>query len=135
MHLQSRLIANERRSYDRLPSKQAVAGSSPVSRSFVHCLTKNLPRRFRDAHSISSSPLFPVSRNTLYWLLDTSVRKIAIFAFSSSLAAWHVKLERGQCKDILLALPQKKPQAYEKNKRLLENTLRKDMQSWARELP
>src|SRR5712692_7145808 len=33
MHLRSRLIASERRSCDRLPSKQAVAGSSPVSRS------------------------------------------------------------------------------------------------------
>jgi len=55
----------------------------------------------------------------LYWLLGTSVRKIANFAFSSSLFAWHVKLDRGKSKDVLLALPEKKPQAYEKNRRLL----------------
>ena len=55
----------------------------------------------------------------VYWLLGTSVRKIANFAFSSSLFAWHVKLERGKSKDFLLALPEQKPQAYKKNRRLL----------------
>jgi len=62
----------------------------------------------------------------LYWLLGTSVRKIAIFVFFSSLFAWRVKLERGKSKDVLLALLEKKPQAYEKN-RQLENALREDM--------
>src|SRR5258708_1536724 len=55
---------------------------------------------------------------TLYWLLGTSVRKIVIFVFSSSLFAWRAKPERGKSKDVLLALPEKKPQAYEKNRRL-----------------
>ncbi len=41
-----------------LPSKQAVAGSSPVSRSLVHCLTKNLPRQFHDPFSISFPRFF-----------------------------------------------------------------------------
>ena len=43
----------------------------------------------------------------LYWLLGTSVRKIANFTFSPSLFACHVKLERGKSKDVLLALPNK----------------------------
>jgi hypothetical protein len=51
----------------------------------------------------------------LYRLLDTPVRKIANFAFTSNLFAWHVKLDRGKSKDVLLAIPEKKPQAYEKD--------------------
>jgi hypothetical protein len=39
----------------------------------------------------------------LYWLLGTSVRKIAIFVFSFSLFAWRVKPERGKNKDVVLA--------------------------------
>jgi hypothetical protein len=52
--------------------------------------------------------------------------KIAIFAFFSTLFAWCMKLERGKSKDVLLALPEKKPQAYEKNRPLLGDALRKD---------
>jgi hypothetical protein len=55
----------------------------------------------------------------LYWLLGTSVRNNANFACSSSQFAWHVKLERGKSKDVLLALPEKQPQADEKNRCLL----------------
>jgi len=33
--------------------------------------------------------------------------------------AWHVKLNRVKSEDVLLALPEKKPQTYEKNRRLL----------------
>jgi hypothetical protein len=50
---------------------------------------------------------------SLYWLLGTSVRKIANFTFSSSLFACQVKPERGKSKDVLLAIPDKKSQAYE----------------------
>jgi hypothetical protein len=56
---------------------------------------------------------------TLYWLLGTSVRNMANFAFSSYLFAWHVKLKRVKSKDVLLALPEKQPQTYEKHRRLL----------------
>jgi hypothetical protein len=35
------------------------------------------------------------------------------------LFAWHVKLDRRKSKDVLLALPEKQPQAYEKIRRLL----------------
>ena len=49
----------------------------------------------------------------LYWLPGTSVRKIANFAFSSSLFTWHVKLERGKSRDVLLAISKKKSQVYE----------------------
>jgi len=35
----------------------------------------------------------------LYWLLGTSVRKIANFTFSPSLFACHVKLERGKSRE------------------------------------
>jgi hypothetical protein len=39
-----------------------------------------------------------------------------------------VKLDRGKCRDVLLALPEKQPQAYEKKQVLArENALRKDM--------
>jgi hypothetical protein len=37
--------------------------------------------------------------------------KIANFAFSSSLFTWHVKLDKGKSRDVLLALPEKQPQA------------------------
>jgi hypothetical protein len=37
--------------------------------------------------------------------------KIANFAFSSYLFTWHVKLEKGRSRDVLLALPEKQPQA------------------------
>ncbi len=50
----------------------------------------------------------------LYWLLGISIRKIANFSFSPF--AWHVKLDRGESKDVLLSLPEKQPQAYEKNR-------------------
>jgi hypothetical protein len=57
-----------------------------------------------------------MSLKYVYWLLGTFVCKIANFAFSSNLFVWHVKLERGKSRDALLALPEKKPQAYEKNR-------------------
>jgi hypothetical protein len=39
MHLQSHFITSERRSCDSLPSKQAVVGSSPVSRSTFYIVS------------------------------------------------------------------------------------------------
>jgi hypothetical protein len=36
-------------------------------REVVHCLTKNLPRRFLDARSISFPQLFHISRNTSWY--------------------------------------------------------------------
>jgi hypothetical protein len=53
--------------------------------------------------------------------------KIANFAFSSYLFTWHVKLDKGKSRDVLLALPEKQPQAEEKTGACLENALRKDM--------
>jgi hypothetical protein len=50
-----------------------------------------------------------------------------------------VKLDRGKSKDDLLALPEKKPQAYEKNRRLLgehtqENHAQNGLESFHRYL-
>lgn len=64
--------------------------------------------------------------SVLYWLLGTSIRKIANFAFSSSLFACQVKLERGKSKDVLLALPDKNLKHTRKIGACFENALRKD---------
>jgi hypothetical protein len=63
----------------------------------------------------------------LYWLLGTSVRKIANFTFSPSLFACHVKLERGKSKDVLLALPEKNLKHTRKIGACFEIALRKDV--------
>jgi hypothetical protein len=63
----------------------------------------------------------------LYWPLGTSVRKIANFAFSSSLFAWHLKLDRGKSKDVLLAIPDKNLKHTRKIGACFENALRKDV--------
>jgi hypothetical protein len=55
----------------------------------------------------------------MYWLLSTSVRKIANFAFSPNLCTWHMKLDKGKSMDVLLTILEKQPQADEKNRRLL----------------
>ncbi len=89
----------------------------------------------RDEHRVPvTDDFWPLYH--LYWLLGTSVRKIANFAFSSYLFTWHVKLDRGKSRDVLLVLPEKQPQAYEKN-RCLRGRMRlgKTCQRWARELP
>jgi len=71
---------------------------------------------------------------TLYWLLGTSVRKIANFAFSSSLFALHEKLERGKSKDFLLALSEKSLKPTRKTG-AWRMRLGKTCPRWARELP
>jgi hypothetical protein len=63
----------------------------------------------------------------LYWLLGTSVHKIANFAFSSSLFACQVKLEREKSKDVLLAIPDKNLKHTRKIGACFENALRKDV--------
>jgi hypothetical protein len=78
------------------------------------------------ARPAQAYPGFPPFRH-LYWLLGTSVRKIANFTFSPSLFACHVKLERGKSKDVLLALPNKNLKHTRKIGACFEIALRKDV--------
>jgi hypothetical protein len=67
----------------------------PSSERAVHLLVE--VRRFFCQKKTCQRKIFAERFPFLvYWLLGTSVCKIAIFAFFSSLFAWRMKLERGK---------------------------------------